>query len=117
MLYGYAYAMLVRINGATTLHFSKPVSTQIVKTVRQYKKINKEQLRCDILKSELFKCNSTNVNELVGLYNNVLTELINNHAPEQVLINNKTNIPGLMMKLRKPKNKSVNSKNSGENQD
>jgi hypothetical protein len=26
-------------------------------------------------------------------------------------------LPDLMMKLRRPKNKSVNSKNSGENQD
>ncbi|XP_077981930.1 uncharacterized protein LOC144436936 [Glandiceps talaboti] len=53
-------------------------------TFRQYKKINKEAFRNDILNSSLCDhalLNNSDLDSLVSTYNTVLTELLDKHAP------------------------------------
>ena len=66
-----------------TLSTNKPPLPKREITYRNFKSIDVESFNKDIASSPLVSCESTDPNYLADTYNNVLTELLNKHAPQK----------------------------------
>ena len=64
------------------LNISKPPPNKIVIKTRKFREIDIDAFRCDITKSALFLAPSPDLVTLVEQYENILSDLLNRHAPE-----------------------------------
>ena len=64
------------------LNISKPPPNKIVIKTRKFREIDIDAFRCDITKSALFLAPSSELVTVVEQYENILSDLLNRHAPE-----------------------------------
>ena len=65
------------------LVFTKPTNLKKSVTFRKFKSIDMDAFSEDITNSELYKTNSTDIEELAILYYETIESIINKHAPEK----------------------------------
>ncbi len=84
------YLSIPNTSDHSALHFklacAKPAFERNILTYRNFKAIDTESFREDLLQSSLFSSREKTVSNLVNQYQDVLSQLLDKHAPEKTCL-------------------------------